>query len=155
MKKEGNENKKLLLVSSSGGHFEQLKMLKVLGEKYEICVVTEKTSFVEKADYYMIPTGSDDWLVIFKSILNMYKSLLIWLKEKPDYVISTGTMVVLPFALMAKIMKKRIIYIETFAKMHDKTRTGAIMYKIADLFIIQWESLREHYPNAVYGGSIY
>ena len=29
------------------------------------------------------------------------------------------------------------------------------MYKHADLFIIQWESLKEVYPDAVYGGSIY
>ena len=152
---KGNANKKLLLVSSTGGHFEQLKMLKVLGEKYKISIVTEKAKFDEKADYYMVPTGSDDWLVLFKSLSNLFKALLIWLKEKPDVLISTGTMAVLPFALLAKITGKKIIYIETFAKIHDRTRTGTIMYKFADLFIIQWESLRKYYPDAVYGGCIY
>ncbi|QKY70305.1 hypothetical protein Len3610_12510 [Lentibacillus sp. CBA3610] len=39
--------------------------------------------------------------------------------------------------------------------MHDTTRTGRFMYKHADLFIVQWESLLKFYPGAVYGGSIY
>ena len=29
------------------------------------------------------------------------------------------------------------------------------MYKFADLFIVQWETLKKVYPNAVYGGGIY
>ena len=29
------------------------------------------------------------------------------------------------------------------------------MYKIADLFIVQWKELLNIYPNAVYGGGIF
>jgi len=29
------------------------------------------------------------------------------------------------------------------------------MYKRADLFIVQWENLKEIYPDAIYGGSLY
>lgn len=149
------KHEKILFVSSSGGHFEQLKMLKPLMKKYESCIVTERVSTSDKADYYMIQISHTDKLIIFKFMADFLMSLRIWLKEKPDFVVSTGSMVVLPFVILAKLTRKKIIFIETFAKISDPTMTGRYMYKYADLFIIQWESLRKYYPEAVYGGCIY
>ena len=57
--------------------------------------------------------------------------------------------------IMGKIFGSKIIYIETFANRNKKTATGKLIYKIADLFIVQWEEMLELYPKAVYGGSIY
>ena len=37
--------KKICLISSSGGHFEQLLMLRKLSEEFEIFIVTEKTKY--------------------------------------------------------------------------------------------------------------
>lgn len=148
-------NVKVCLISSSGGHYEQLRMLKELRKHYEIFFVTEKTEYSAEADYYLTQTGSKDWLFIFKMVINFYRSFRIWVKEKPDFVISTGTMVAIPMLLLAKVYGKKIIYIETFARINDGTRTGKLMYKYADLFIIQWEELQTIYPNAVYAGSIY
>ena len=42
---------KLCLISSSGGHFEQLCMLKKLSDKHDIFMVTEKTKYGGNADY--------------------------------------------------------------------------------------------------------
>jgi hypothetical protein len=40
--------KKICLISSSGGHFEQLLMLRKLSEDYNIFIVTEKTKYNKK-----------------------------------------------------------------------------------------------------------
>ena len=149
------KRKKLCLISSSGGHYEQLSMLKKLSEKYDLFWVTEKTDYKGNADYYLAQTGSKDILMPFKMIGNCCKTLRFWVKEKPDAVITTGTMVALPVCFLAKLMKKKVIYIETFARVRDCTRAGKLMYKVADLFIYQWEYLEEFYPNGVFGGSIY
>lgn len=146
---------KLLLVSSSGGHFEQIKMLKPLEKKYRVISVTEKTLINDNADYYMIQTGQKDKLLWLRFPLNCLKAIKIWFTEKPDVVISTGTMIVLPFVVLAKLTGKKIIFIETFARIHDKTKTGSLLYGHVDLFIVQWKSLLDIYPNATYGGSIY
>lgn len=146
---------KLCLISSSGGHYEQLSMLKKLGEKYDLFWVTEKTDYKGNADYYLSQTGSKDVLMPFKMLGNCFKTLRFWIKEKPQAVITTGTMVALPVCFLAKLCGKKVIYIETFARVRDCTRAGKLMYKIADLFIYQWEYLEEFYPNGVYGGSIY
>lgn len=153
---EKAENRtKICLISSSGGHYEQLSMLRKLGEKNDIFWVTEKTDYKGNADYYLYATGSNDIWVLFKLIANCFKTLKIWMKEKPKVVITTGTLVALPICLLAKLLGKKVIFIETFARVTDCTRMGKLMYKIADLFIYQWEELKEFYPNGVYGGSIY
>ena len=64
-------------------------------------------------------------------------------------------MIVIPSILIAKLFKKKVIYIETFARVNTASKTGRFVYKFADLFIVQWEELKKIYPNAVYGGSIY
>lgn len=155
MDKNQKESNKICLISSSGGHYEQLKMLEPLSEGNKVFWVTEGADYVSKADYYMLQTGMKDKFFPLKMIVNFFKTLRIWHKERPDYVITTGTMIVLPMVFLAKIFHKKVIYIETFARVYDGTRAGRLMYKYADLFIIQWETLKEIYPKAIYGGSIY
>lgn len=149
------KRKKMCLVSSSGGHYEQLRMLKPLAKNHDIFWVTEDADYEVQADYYIKqirPGKLNKVLILF---LNFFISLKIWRKEKPDYVITTGTLAAFPMIIFAKLLRKKVIYIETFARIYDGTRAGKLMYKVADLFIIQWETLKEVYPNAVYGGSIY
>lgn len=149
--------KKLCLISSSGGHFEQLKMLKKLKDKYKIYIVSEKTEYKEESDYTLF-AGSDSKVIsMWHLFLNIFQSIWIILKEKPDVVITTGTMVAFPTILWAKILNKKIIYIETFARVYGGTRAGRFVYKhhLYDLFIYQWETQKDEYPNGVYGGGIY
>lgn len=153
--KKIEERKKLCMISSSGGHYEQLCMLKKLGEKYDLFWVTEKTDYNGNADYYLLQTGLKDVWMPFRMFVNCFKTLGFWIKEKPQVVITTGTMVALPVCFLAKLCRKKVIYIETFSRIRNCTRAGRLVYKIADLFIYQWESLEEFYPNGVYGGSIY
>jgi UDP-N-acetylglucosamine:LPS N-acetylglucosamine transferase len=88
-------------------------------------------------------------------IRNLFRSCRIWAIERPDFVITTGTMVAIPMIFLSRLFRKKLIYIESFARTQGGTKTGRLAYKYADLFIVQWESLKTVYPNAVYGGSIY
>lgn len=153
-------NKKICLISSSGGHFEQLLMLKKLEKNYNCFVVTEKTKYNKKdkkIDYYVIQVNRKEPLFIIKMILICIKSLIIFLREKPNVIISTGVLASIPMLLIGHIFKKKVIYIESFAKINDPTITGKLIYKkkIADRFYVQWESMLEYYPNAIYKGGIY
>lgn len=148
-------NVKICFVSSSGGHYEQLRQLKPLLKEYEGFWVTERTAFQNEADYYLPAVGSNDRHVLWEMLLLSGKVLKIWWKERPDVVVTTGALLAVPFALLAKVMRKKVIYIETFARVTDGSRAGKWGYKMADLFIYQWENLKEIYPKGVYGGSIY
>jgi len=150
-----NKSVKICFISSSGGHFEQLKMLSPLSHHYDVFWVTENSDYDVPTDYFLRQTRPSRIKNLGIMFLNTLASIKIWVKERPDYVITTGTLVALPMAFLAKLFGKKLIYIETFARVYDGSRAGKLMYKFADLFIVQWESLKSIYPDAVYGGSIY
>ena len=150
------KNPKICFVSSSGGHWEQLQKLKPLADKYEGFFVTEKTQFdAPLASYFMMQTDLKDKLMPFKMLVNSVKALKIWIKEKPDLIITTGTMVAYPFYLLSIICKKKFIFIETFGRANMPTVAGKLMEKHSDLFIVQWETQKKHYKKAIYGGCSY
>ena len=147
---------KLCLVSSSGGHWEQLQKLQVLIDKYDGFMVTEKTQFdAPQAKYFMIQTDLKDKWMPFKMMVNSVRTLKIWLTERPDFVITTGTMVAYPFYLLSVLLKKKFVFIETFGRADMPTVAGKMMERHSDLFIVQWESQLKHYKKAVYGGCLY
>ena len=56
---------------------------------------------------------------------------------------------------IAKIFKKKSIYIETMANRKTKTLTGKIVEKWVTHFVVQWEDMKELYIDSIYGGLIY
>ena len=87
-----------------------------------------------------------------KFFANAIKSLYVFLRERPDAVITTGAGVAIPFCFMAKLFGKRLVYIESFCRVQEPSGTGRALYRIAGLFIVQWEELVDVYgKKAVYG----
>ena len=150
---------KIVFGASSGGHFEQLMMLKPLMQKYDSILLTEKTDYGVKVDevktFYVSQINRKEILFPFKIIANAFKSLHIIIREKPDVMITTGVLAMIPCALIMKLFGKKLIYIESFAKVTSQTLSGKLLYKYADQFYVQWEEMLALYPNAIYKGGIY
>lgn len=153
------KNLKICFAASTGGHYEQLMMLKPLMEKHQSFILTEKTSYVvenqDNAIYYLDQVSRNDSFWKFSLFLNILKSLYIFMKEKPDVIICTGVLSMIPMCLIGKIFHKKLIYIESFAKVKTATETGKLLYKYADRFYVQWESMLEIFPDAIFRGAIY
>lgn len=150
---------KICFTASSGGHLEEISRLKDIAEKYDHFLITEKSSFSQnnfgKKKYYVPQTNRREILFIFKFVYLFIRAFLILKKEKPDVIISTGALSTYPVCMVGKIFKKKIVYIESFARCDKPSLTGKLMYKHADIFIVQWEEMLEFYPNAIYGGGIF
>ncbi len=155
------KQKKLLLISSIGGHLTQLLQLESMFKQYSYHLVTEKSDITEglkdKYPTSLLMYGARNYPLryIFKFSYNTIKSLGIFLRYRPDIIITTGAHTAVPMCYIAKIFRKKIIFIESFAKSTSPTLSGRLVYPIADLFIVQWKSMEKFYPNAIYGGSIY
>lgn len=154
--KKNNKVPKICFVSSSGGHWEQLQKLEPLAVKYKGFFVTEKTQFeAPLGKYFMMQTDLKDKMMPFKMLWNAAYALYIWMKERPDFVITTGTMVAYPFYILAIVFHKKFIFIETFGRANMPTVAGKRMEKHSDLFIVQWETQKKFYKKAIYGGCLY
>ena len=86
---------------------------------------------------------------------NILKSFCLFVKIRPDVVITTGTHTAVPMCYIAHLFRKKVIWIETFANSRSQTQAGKLVYPIADLFVVQWESMLQFYPEAVMGGWIF
>ena len=155
--------KKVLFISSTGGHLSEMMMLESLFKKYYYHIITEKTDTTKsisekykgKVNYWIYGTKDHPLTYPFKLLGNCFKSLYYYFKIRPDFIVTTGAHTAGPMCCIGKIFGSKIIYVETFANIHTKTITGRLVYKFADLFIVQWESMLELYPKATYGGWIY
>ncbi|AMC08082.1 PssD/Cps14F family polysaccharide biosynthesis glycosyltransferase [Turicibacter sp. H121] len=151
--------KKICFIASSGGHFEQLMMLKPLMEENDSFIVTEKTDYQimrkEMKFYYLKQVNRRELTFVFKMLQNILKSFRIFYIEKPDIVISTGALSTIPMCLIAKLFNKKLIFIESFAKVNSPTLSGKLLYYFADQFYVQWEEMLDIYPNAIFKGGIY
>lgn len=155
MEKVQCDKKKILLIASSGGHYQQLTMLFGLQDKYSVTVVTEATKINNQSDYYIKQINRREKLWLINLLVNTVVSTYLLIKINPKVIISTGALASIPMLCIGKILGKEIIFIESFAKVTTGTLTGRLVYKFADLFIVQWESMLEVYPNAKLGGGIY
>lgn len=160
--KKGRKRKrpvKVCFASSSGGHFEQLLMLRPLMGEYDSFILTERTQYQSpvsgKRIYLMKKVIPIDRFWVPWTIVNIVRSFVIFLRERPDVVISTGVFITVPVCVFAKLFGKKVIYIESFAKVTSPTKTGRFLYKFADRFYVQWESMLNVYPKAVCLGGIY
>lgn len=154
-----NNLKKICFTASSGGHLEEISRLSSIRDKYESFLITEKTGFSEldfcKKVYYVKMINRKEILFLPKFIGVFIKALRILIKEKPDIIISTGALATYPVCVIGKLMKKKIVYIESFARVDSPSLTGKLMYKMADVFIVQWEEMLKFFPEAIYGGGIF
>lgn len=157
------KKKKVLFISSTGGHLAELNNLFVIFNNYDSYLITEKTKINGKykemfpGKVHFLVFGSKDHFLSypFKFIYNCIKSLILFIKIRPKYIISTGAHTAVPMCYIGKIFGSKIIWIETMANVKSKTLSGKLVYPIANLFIVQWEDMLKLYPKAVYRGWIY
>ena len=154
--------KKVMFISSTGGHLNELLEMSDLFKLYDTTIVTEKTKSnmylkdkYKKVYYLVYGTKSHLFTYLFKFTYNIFKSFYLFLLIKPDVVVTTGTHTAVSMCYIAKLFRKKVIFIETLANRTTKTMAGKLVYPIADYFLVQWESMLELYPKAIYMGFIF
>ncbi len=133
---------KICLVSSAGGHFTETVQLLEAFEGHELFFVTWHSS--READvmalaraYFMQPFGTSP----VRLLLAFPKVLQILLREKPDVMVSLGAEIALPFFYLGKLLRIKTIFIESWCRLAGLSKTGRLLYPVADLFLVQWPQL--------------
>lgn len=155
--------KKVIFISSTGGHLSELMQLQSIFNKYDYHIITEKndTNLKLKDKYgdrisYLV-YGARNYMLsyMFKFPYNIIKSFFLYLKIRPDVVVTTGAHTAVPMCYIAKLFKKKVVFIETFARVESKSMSGKMINKIADVFLVQHEEMLKVYDNAIYEGELY
>ena len=153
--------KRVMFISSVGGHLTQLLELKTIFKDYNYVLVTEKNDVnkEKKKKYKMeyLIYGSREYLFkyVFIFLFNIFKSFYLFFKYRPNVIVTTGTHTAVPMCYIGRLFGRKIIFIESYAKRTSPTLSGRLVYPIANTFIVQWETMLEFYPKAKYFGGIY
>ena len=129
--------------------------------EYDYVLVTEKTEVTidlkEKhhIDYLVYGSRQYWFRYIFIFLYNLFKSIYLFIKYRPSVIVTTGTHTAVCLCYLGWIFRKKVIFIESFAKRTSPTLSGRIVYPVATTFIVQWKSMLKFYPKAKYFGGIY
>jgi len=145
---------KVCIVSSCGGHLTEVRALKPAYERYEHFYVLNDDALLP-ADMqqrtFFITHAERDWRVL----LNFGEAFRILRRERPDVILSTGAGPVVPFAVVGRLLfGTRVVFVETITRIERPSLTGRIMYRLANDFFFQWESLRRYFPKGRFGGAL-
>ena len=114
------------------------------------CVRTEAMTACERV-YLLTDIGANP----VRMALAFFQALWILLEERPNVLISTGAEIAIPFSWVAKLLGARVVYIETWSRVHTRSGTGPLVYPVTDLFLVQWPDVLGFYgPKARYEGGI-
>lgn len=156
---------KILVILGSGGHTAQmLKLVDLLGERFEYAYlismedrlslkkikVRGEVCFAHRARAY-----EDNIIVTLFKIARLFvEAFLIIVRSKPKAIVSAGPGIAVPVSILGKLIRKKVIYIESWSRVYRGSMSGRILYRFADLFFIQWPDLKVVYPRAVYAGRL-
>ncbi len=149
-------NPKICLACSAGGHLRELQLaVGSIPEKWDCYWLTLKTTstteFLKNKEHVFLQNfqPSKKWTLI----VNCLQALFWVLKKRPDVIITTGAGVAVPTVYFAKkILKTKIIFINSAADVTSASRTPIWIEKYADIFFVQWEDMLKTFPNAIYCG---
>lgn len=147
---------KICLVCSHGGHFTETLQILNAFEGHDIFFATyyssrqDDVSAIARA-YFTTNIGYNIWRMLRACLW----SLRVLLHEKPEVIVSLGAEIALPFFYWAKLLRIKTIFIETWCRVEDLSKTGRLVILVADVFLVQWPQLLDACgPKAQFKGAI-
>ncbi len=144
----------ICVVCSSGGHLSEalLALSSVEHSRYFIVSKDAQVAarLARETVYYVV----DPHVSFVDYLKNTWQSLRLFLLKRPKIVVSTGAGIAIATCLLCKLSGGTLIFVESGARVTTRSRTGRLLYPIADVFIVQWQPLLKYYPKAIYGGPL-
>lgn len=137
---------KLLVVSSVGGHLEEVRQIVArLGDLDVVWVVTDELTDSRglSGKTYRIAHAERDWRVL----LNFWEAWRIIRAEQPDAMLSAGAGPAVPVAVICRVRRIPVVFVESIAQVDAPSLTGRLMYYLANRFFYQWPELSGFFPR--------
>ena len=150
--------KKIAFVSASGGHYDELRLIMHNMRDYKQFLVVGGMVSDENLGchkYNIFDYGSVKLSVkMLKFVITALQNIYIFFLERPNVLITTGPSTGLIMALLVRLFKGKVIYIECSAQVFTPSLSGRFFYFISNSFFVQWKELLKYYPDAIYKGHL-
>ncbi len=75
-------------------------------------------------------------------------------RERPDVIITTGSLPLALLCLVGKLFGSKIVWIDSVAQLDDLSMSGKLVRRFANVFLTQWPEVAQKYDNAEYVGEL-
>lgn len=145
--------KKIIAISSVGGHWIELLRLQPLFAEHNTLYVSTRPDFnsmVSGSLFYSISDfNRNNMRGLFAAMHSLY---VIMRREKPDVVISTGAAPGLLALFVATLFGKKTIWLDSIANVEELSMSGRIAAKFCSRVYTQWPELAK--GKIIYAGNI-
>jgi UDP-N-acetylglucosamine:LPS N-acetylglucosamine transferase len=150
------KKRRICLAASGGGHTSQLLKLADSWFGHEtFCITTTEVIKAKLQRYGKVYTvGECNREHPLRVIRVLVKCIGVIWRERPDVVISTGAAVGCIACYLGKLLGARVIWVDSITNIERLSLSGRLVRYIADLFLVQWPELAEHYRNVEYVGEL-
>jgi len=151
-----DKKQKVLAIASPGGHWIQLnKICNTLEDRFDVVYVTPGAQYSsgKKNTRKVLNITDASATSKHKLIPLVFQILILFIKERPSALISTGAAPGAIAFLIAKFLPIKTIWVDSIANTAEISRSGRMVKKHADLVVTQWEQLSDG-EEITYQGSI-
>ena len=149
-------SEKICIAVSAGGHLVEALQLKDAWKSKSNFYISDRRvnaiSLAKKEKIYFILPPRRSYL---RTAIAFLQTFFIFLKERPDIIISTGAEIGYPALILGRIFRKKTIYIESLARVNSPSLCGRMVYGKVDHFYVQWKNGKKWFPKAKYVGSVF
>jgi UDP-N-acetylglucosamine 2-epimerase (non-hydrolysing) len=134
--------KKVMAVSSGGGHWVELLRLGRVWTDCDVVFVTVNQEYrvdVPGYRFYAISDGTRHTKV--RLVRAMWKLFWILCKERPDVVISTGAAPGYIAIRIGKFLGAKTVWLDSIANAEELSMSGRLAGRCVDLWLTQWPHL--------------
>jgi len=146
--------KKVLAISSGGGHWIEMMRLRPAFDGHDVVYVTVSDAYrshVEPAPVRVVPDVTRwDRLGMVRCAVQVLRVLI---EEWPDVVISTGALPGFFGVVLGKALGRKTIWVDSIANVEELSMSGSKVGPFADLWLTQWPELARS-PGPRYAGAI-
>lgn len=148
------KRKRVLAVSSGGGHWVQLQMLRPAFAHHDVSYVTVNQAYMDEVDGVSFHVVRDATRWDRLGLLQlMFQMLWIVVRVRPHVVLSTGAAPGVFALVFGKFLGARTAWIDSVANVAEFSQSAGHVRRFADLWLTQWPELAEE-DGPAYEGSV-
>lgn len=134
-----DRRKTILAVASRGGHWVQLLRMRPAFEGCRVVYATTgRDQQTDVPGQPLHPVGDASRWNKFALLLMAARVTLVVLRVRPDVVISTGAAPGYMAIRLARLLRKRTIWIDSIANADEMSLSGKRVQPYADIWLTQW-----------------
>lgn len=162
--------KVLLLVAGGGFQWESLTLAGQLKEDW-VCTFVVPESSIYPGSALRDEIGDNPFKIVpeFSSranshLLHITRNLwramrLLWSavgRQRPDMAVCLGSSSSIPIAIVCRLRRIPIVFIESIARTDSLSATGRLLLRLhlVDYFYVQWPELEKLHSKACYRGTV-